>query len=112
MNDDLGNDDLQKGGEMMAIAWSYAACIHLNIDPHIVFHEQGYKGGGKDIVRSFREGGNMGVPLLQWQGMSYDVKEAKQLNVKPYPFMISWLCMQDNYSGQEVAGRGLVTEVA
>ncbi len=110
MNDDLGNDDLQKGGEMMAIAWSYAACVHLNIDPHIVFHEQGYKGGGKNIVRNFEEGQNIGLPLLQWQGMAYDVNTAKQLNVKPFPYMVSWLCMKDNYRTEEVIERDLVTE--
>ena len=32
--------------EMAAIAWSYAACLHLDIDPHFVFHEKGYKNGG------------------------------------------------------------------
>lgn len=98
MNNDLGNDDIQKGGEMMAIAWSYAACIYLNIDPYIVFHEQGYRGGGKDLVKNFEKGNILGLPLLQWQGMSYGVKEAERLKVQPFPHMVQWLCIRDNYT--------------
>src|SRR6476659_315301 len=56
--------------EMMAIAWSYAACMHLKIDPHFVFHENGYKGGGASIVKNFEKGNYIGVPVLQWLGMT------------------------------------------
>ena len=56
--------------EMMAIAWSYAACIHIRIDPHFVFHEHGYKGGGYGIVENFEQGHYIGVPVLQWLGMT------------------------------------------
>src|SRR5438128_1370456 len=31
--------------EMMAIAWSYAASVHLQLDPRVVFHRDGYRGG-------------------------------------------------------------------
>ncbi len=73
--------------EMMAIAWSYAACIHLNIDPAFVFHEQGYRGGGQSIIDNFKEGRYIGVPLLQWLGMT-GTAPASQL---VYPSMIKWL---------------------
>jgi len=56
--------------EMMAIAWTYAACIHLEIDPHFVFHEHGYKGGGGAIVENFENGNYIGVAVLQWLGMT------------------------------------------
>ncbi len=102
MNDNLGSNPIHQGGEMMAIAWSYAACIHLNIDPHIVFHEDGYKGGGHALVENFTERRFIGVPLLQWCGMAYDDKKAKEMNAKPYPHMISWLCHQNNYIEAEV----------
>ena len=42
-----GNDPAE---EMMAIAWSYAAALHIGIDPAIVFHEGGYRSGSKAIV--------------------------------------------------------------
>ncbi|GEO10038.1 hypothetical protein [Segetibacter aerophilus] len=97
MIDNLGNNPIHQGGEMMAIAWSYAACIHLDLDPHIVFHKDGYKGGGDTIVENFSNGNFMGVPLLQWCGMTYDEKRAREMNAKPYPHMISWLCLQNKY---------------
>ena len=76
--------------EMMAIAWSYAACIHLDIDPAFVFHDDGYKGGGSYIVDNFREKKYFGLPMLQWTGMAMDEKNAFQ-GQPAYPNMIKWL---------------------
>ncbi|HEY8895396.1 MAG TPA: hypothetical protein VIM79_11300 [Niastella sp.] len=76
--------------EMMAIAWSYAACIHLQIDPHIVFHEQGYKGDGKNIVENFKAGQFFGTPMLQWCKMTIEPKNAKS-DEPVYPHMLKWL---------------------
>lgn len=77
--------------EMMAIAWSYAACIHLKINPLVVFHEHGYKGDGKSIVENFDQQHYFGVPMLQWIGLTVDEKRAKALGIAPYPAMIKWL---------------------
>ncbi|MFF5381283.1 aspartyl/asparaginyl beta-hydroxylase domain-containing protein [Pedobacter suwonensis] len=94
MNDSLPNNDLNNGGEMMAIAWSYAACIHLDIDPHIVFHDNGYKGGGQNLIDNFKKGNYFGVPLLQWNGMTYPSGQENNLS---FPQMISWTCKQNMY---------------
>jgi len=76
--------------EMMAIAWSYAACIHIQLDPRIVFHENGYKGGGNNIVENFKEGRYIGTPMLQWCGMTIEPKH--RIPGKPvYPQMLKWL---------------------
>ena len=91
MSDTLPNNDLNQGGEMMALAWSYAACIHLDIDPAIVFHVDGYKGESENIIKNFAEGRYIGLPLLQWSGMCYDEQKARELNKQPYPKMIRWL---------------------
>lgn len=77
--------------EMMAIAWSYAAAIHLSIDPHIVFHDDGYKGGGSYIADNFNNKYYFGLPMLQWIGLAADEKRAEELNINPYPEMIKWL---------------------
>jgi hypothetical protein len=72
--------------EMMAIAWSYAACVKLDIDPYFVFHQDGYDGGGKEIADNFNEGRYFGVPMLQWTGMC-----APGGDTSPYPAMLHWL---------------------
>ena len=86
-----GDSDQDQGEAMMAIAWSYAAAKYLDIDPHIVFHKDGYKGGGISIVQNFSQGNFFGVPLLQWIGLTYEPKIALEKNTDPYPKMIKWV---------------------
>ena len=74
--------------EMMAIAWSYAACIHLDIDPAFVFHPHGYKEGAQAIIENFGQGKYIGVPVLQWLGMT---STSAHDNKPIYPAMIKWL---------------------
>jgi hypothetical protein len=94
MTGDLNMDPIHHGGELGAMAWSYAACIHLEIDPYIVFHEDGYKGESASLVENYRNGYEMGVPLLQWQEMTVGKKHASE---EAFPKMKSWLCMVDKY---------------
>jgi hypothetical protein len=77
--------------EMMAIAWSYAAAVHLGVPPEVVFHADGYRGGSASLVENFTQGRYLGVPTLQWLGMTADHKRAEELGVAPYPAMIRWL---------------------
>ncbi len=77
--------------EMAAIAWSYAACVHLDIDPAFVFHGQGYQGGGEYIVENFSKGQFFGVPMLQYYGMSAEPHKATEFGWPAYPNMKCWL---------------------
>lgn len=77
--------------EMMAIAWSYAACIHLGLDPYIVFHDEGYQGGGSYIADNFGNKNYFGLPMLQWKGMALDEINACKQNLQAYPHMIRWV---------------------
>ncbi len=77
--------------EMMAIAWSWAATVHLRLDPTVVFHEDGYKGGSQALIENFSAGRFIAVPMLQWAGMTADPKRAAELGVDPYPHMLRWL---------------------
>ena len=72
---------------MMAIAWSYAACMHLGIDPVFVFHNDGYHGGGASIIENFSVGHYFGVPVLQWLGMTAAPGSA----TGAYPQMTKWM---------------------
>lgn len=76
--------------EMMCIAWSYAAALHIGIDPYIVFHEFGYKGGGASIVENFSEGRYFGVPMLEWTGLCANKEQISQ-GAEPYPKMLKWM---------------------
>lgn len=75
--DNLGSDG---GFEMGALAWSWAALVHLGLDPEVVFHDEGYRGQAQDLIRAFSSGGGPGVPMLQWRGLS-----------SAFPAMERWL---------------------
>ena len=77
----IGKRKNKEAEEMMAIAWSYAACIHLLIDPYFVFHTQGYKEGSTFITESCSRNDYFGLPMLQSIGLTTD----------SYPDMIKWL---------------------
>jgi hypothetical protein len=79
------------GDEMTSIAWSYAALRHLELDPAIVFHDRGYKGGAAALIENFTAGNYFGVPLLQFYGMAVEPKRAAAIGVEPYPHMLRWL---------------------
>jgi hypothetical protein len=88
---EIGNRKDNAAEELMAIAWSYAAAVHLGIDLYTVFHNGGYDGGGQDIADNFKSGKYFGTPMLQWTGMTAEKKMAKELGINPYPAMLKWL---------------------
>ena len=72
----------QDGGEEMgAIAWSWAALLHLGLPPEVLFHSGGYRGGSQSFIENFREGRYIGVPFLRWIGLA----------AEDYPKMAKWL---------------------
>ncbi len=83
--------DLEQSGELMAIPWSYAACLHLKIDPAIVFHPHGYHGGSQSLLDNFSEGRYIGVPMLEWTGLCFTKQEAAELGEQPFPVMKRWI---------------------
>lgn len=89
-NQTILDSKTRESDEMMAIAWSYAATVHLNLDPYIVFHDEGYKGGGSSIVENFQAGHFFGTPMLQWCGMTVEPRHARS-NDHVYPKMKSWI---------------------
>jgi hypothetical protein len=76
---DAGDDG---GLEVGAIAWSYAAAVHLGIDPAVVFHEAGYRGASQSILENFKAGRYIGVPIIEWVGLT---------TAETYPAMHTWL---------------------
>jgi len=78
------------GQEIAAQTWSYAAAVHLGLEPEVVFHSDGYKGSAANLIEVYRES-NAGVPLLQWMGLTLDRVRAAEAGVSAYPQMILWL---------------------
>jgi Phytanoyl-CoA dioxygenase (PhyH) len=78
-NGPLGDDG---GFEMAAIAWSWGAAIHLGLDPTVVFHDAGYRGGSRAIHENFLAGRYIGLPLLEWAGLT---------TAATYPELSPWL---------------------
>lgn len=79
------------GHEIGAMCWSYAAALHIAIDPAVVFHAHGYRGASQSFLENFAAGRYPGLPLLQWMGLAADEKRARELGVKPFPHMLRWL---------------------
>jgi SM-20-related protein len=73
--------------EMSAIAWTWAAAKHLDIDPREVFHEEVISGNGPTLLENFSAGRYVGVPMLQYWRMT--VQKAAD-GREPYPHMIRW----------------------
>lgn len=77
--------------EMSAIGWSYAAALAMDLDPAVVFHENGYRGGSQSLLENFTEGRYLAVPMLQYYGMTLEPRPAAERGEEPYPHMVSWL---------------------
>lgn len=83
--------DTDPGLEMAAIAWSWAALVHLGLPPEVVFHENGYRGASRSIITAFQTSNGFGVPLLEWFHMTYTGPRADAAHVPPFPHMVHWL---------------------
>ena len=86
-----GRLPVEGGQEMGAMAWSYAAALHLGLDAAVVFHDDGYKGDAASLLDNFRQGHYLGVPYLQWMGLSWESHQAAARGEKAYPYMRRWL---------------------
>ncbi len=82
---------MREAEELMVIAWTYAACVYLQIDAGFVFHNDGYQKGGSNIVENFRNGHYFGVPMLQWTGMALEKQNPNEPETPVYPAMLKWL---------------------
>jgi hypothetical protein len=85
---DMGDDG---GLEIGPMAWSYAAALHLNIPPEVVFHPAGYRGNSQAIIENFAQGHTFGQPILEWAALTVTTKHAKSFGVPPFPAMLKWL---------------------
>jgi hypothetical protein len=84
-------DEIGNSYEIEAIAWSWAAVIALGIDPEILFHNKGYKGGAQGLLFNFRMGVYIGIQGIEEADMAYTERKAVELGLQPFPSMQKWL---------------------
>ncbi|HKO54780.1 MAG TPA: hypothetical protein VJ276_02810 [Thermoanaerobaculia bacterium] len=68
--------------EVSAIAWTWAAAMHLGLDPARVFHTEVVSGNGPTLLENFATGHYVGVPMLQRWGLT---------GAGEYPRMRRWV---------------------
>jgi hypothetical protein len=74
--------------ELSTIAWTWAAARHLGIDPREVFHEEVISGNGPTLLENFEAERYVGVPMLQYWGMTRE--RSGDGAPAPYPRMLRW----------------------
>ena len=80
-----------KGEELGALAWSYAATVHLGLSSELVFYPGSYQGWDTSLVENFAAGRYLGVPLLQRYGMTVEGRFASERGLEPFPHMLRWV---------------------
>mgnify|MGYP003339327856 CR=1 FL=1 len=73
-----------------------AALQHLQLPPEVLFHEEGYKGGASSLIENFSAGRYIGVPMLQWLGLTKEAKNDAEADEFTYPKMKNWLRSNSN----------------
>ena len=76
--------------ESAAMCWSYAACLHLDLDPGVVFHEHGYHGRAQSLINNFQLGIFPGLHVLISAGMTQTGLQADSES-RSFPAMKKWL---------------------
>jgi hypothetical protein len=79
------------GEEMATLAWSYAAALHLGVPADVLFHPEQHNGHSPMLIENFTTGRYIGLPLLQWFGMTVEPKNAAERGVAPFPHMLRWV---------------------
>lgn len=79
------------GEELSAMAWSYAAAVHLDLGAEVVFYPESYQNFGDGLVENFTSGNYIGLPLMQKFGMTIEPRNAAASGLAPYPHMLRWL---------------------
>ena len=79
------------GGELEATAWAYAAIVHLQLAPEVLFHAGGYHGQSAGLIQTYALGVYPGCRGLVENGMTLAGEAARERGVAPYPCMLRWL---------------------
>ena len=79
------------GEEIATLAWSYAAALRLGVPADVLFHPEQHNGHSQMLIDNFTSGNYIGLPLLQWFGMTVEPRHAAERGVEPFPHMLRWV---------------------
>lgn len=87
-HDDLpGHDHAADAGEAEALAWAWAAAMHLGIPPEALIHEGGYRGLSRELLQMYAIGIYPGLRGLCALGMTsapgFDTPQVDALAIEP-----------------------------
>ena len=57
----------------------------------ILFHPEQHNGNSQMLIDNFTSGRYIGLPLLQWFGMTVEPRQAAEHGEKPFPHMLRWV---------------------
>ena len=83
--------------EVEAIAWSWAALVHLGLPGEVLFHPVGYKGQSAGLLMSYSLGVYPGAAGLAHLGLcelpaqAQALKRSSTSDSSGYPAMLRWL---------------------
>nr|WP_315222906.1 hypothetical protein [uncultured Flavobacterium sp.] len=77
--------------EIGAILWSFAAANHLELPLEFVFHPNGYKNASEWFISNFSNKSYIGLPFLQWIGLTLGEEKASEEKKESFPIMQKWL---------------------
>lgn len=80
-----------QGEEIAAILWSFAAVKHLELPIEFVFHPDGYKNDSEWLISNFNSENYIGLPFLEWAGLSLGKERALKEGKEAFPVMTKWL---------------------
>jgi hypothetical protein len=79
------------GEEFGAVLWSYAAAVHIGLPLNILFHPDGYKNESEWIIGNFQSGSYIGLPFLEWAGLTLSEQRAEAAGQPAFPHMLNWI---------------------
>lgn len=89
--DKISSDWPTDGEEIGAILWSYAALKYLELPVEYVFHPNGYKNDSDWLISNFNDEVYIGLPFLEWLGLTLGKERAAKEGKEAFPVMIKWL---------------------
>lgn len=89
--DQMAKDWPTAGQEIGTILWSFAAAKYLDLPLEFVFHPNGYKNDSDWLISNFNDESYIGLPYLEWIGLTFGKEKAEKENKEAFPVMQKWL---------------------